>query len=88
MQDGLDLKDVVLLGRTFAEYARYFQFDAAALKGKHVLDVASGVSSFGAEARAAGLDVTGADPSTARPRRCSRRNAARTWTKSRASCRR
>lgn len=62
MQEQLNLKEVVLIGRTFGEYARYFQCDAATLQGKLILDVASGVSSFGAEARALGLSVTGADP--------------------------
>jgi SAM-dependent methyltransferase len=62
MQDGLNLKDVVLLGRTWDEYAAYFCLTAESLRGKRVLDCASGVSSFGAEARERGLLVTGADP--------------------------
>jgi hypothetical protein len=59
---GLDIDRVVLLGRTYEEYAAYFALDDDALRGARVLDVASGVSSFGAEARARGFDVTGFDP--------------------------
>jgi len=61
MKQGLDLTRVVLLGRTFEEYLRFFALDPAALKGKAILDVAAGVSSFCAEATARGLDVTAAD---------------------------
>lgn len=59
---GLRLKDVVLLGRTYEEYAAYFALGDRELRDVRVLDVASGVSSFGAEARARGYDVTSADP--------------------------
>ena len=59
---GLRIDDVVLLGRTFEEYAAYFALGDDVLRGARVLDVASGVSSFGAEARERGYDVTGADP--------------------------
>jgi hypothetical protein len=59
---GLQLDKVVLLGRTLDEYQRYFAFDARARLGQSVLDVASGVSSFAAEASALGLDVTALDP--------------------------
>jgi hypothetical protein len=57
----LVLDKVVLLGRTFEEYARYFALDGAALRGQAVLDVASGVSSFCAEANAQGIHVTAFD---------------------------
>jgi hypothetical protein len=60
-KQGLQLDRVVLLGRTFDEYRRYFAFDEAWLRGKAVLDVASGVSSFCAESTAKGLDVTAFD---------------------------
>ena len=43
---GLQLDRVVLLGRTFEEYRRYFLLEPEALAGKTVLDVAGGVSSF------------------------------------------
>ncbi len=61
MKQGLVLDKVVLLGRTLDEYRRYFALDLAALRGRKILDVASGVSSFCAEARRAGLRVTAFD---------------------------
>jgi hypothetical protein len=64
---GLNLDRVVLLGRTFDEYRRYFGLDPHSLRGKRILDVASGVSSFCAEGHALGLDVTAADPIYAWP---------------------
>lgn len=59
---GLQLDRVVLLGRTFEEYCRYFLLEADEWRGKRVLDVAGGVSSFCAEANDAGLLVTSVDP--------------------------
>ena len=61
MKQGLVLDKVVLLGRTLDEYARYFALDLDALAGAEILDVASGVSSFSAEANARGLRVTAFD---------------------------
>ena len=61
MKQGLVLDKVVLLGRTLDEYARYFALDLEALRGAEILDVASGVSSFTAEANARGLKVTAFD---------------------------
>ena len=61
MKQGLVLDKVVLLGRTLAEYARYFALDLDALAGAEILEVASGVSSFTAEANARGLRVTAFD---------------------------
>ncbi len=61
MKQGLVLDKVVLLGRTLDEYARYFALDLDALRGAEILDVASGVSSFTAEATARGLRVTAFD---------------------------
>ncbi|HEY6229421.1 MAG TPA: hypothetical protein VI282_20040 [Verrucomicrobiae bacterium] len=58
---GLDLKRVVLLGRTLEEYRRFFGLDLEALRGKTVLDVASGVSSFTAEMGALRFDATAFD---------------------------
>lgn len=60
-KQGLVLDKVVLLGRTFEEYVRYFALDPAALRAKAVLDVASGVSSFCVEANAQGIHVTAFD---------------------------
>jgi len=58
---GLDLDRVVLLGRTFEEYQRFFALDVAALQDKSILDAASGVSSFCAEGRDLGLNIIAAD---------------------------
>lgn len=60
MSKRLDLKDIVLIGRTYDEY--YKMFDLSGLnKTEKILDVASGVSSFCSEARALGYDVTASD---------------------------
>jgi hypothetical protein len=59
---GMVLDKVVLLGRTLDEYRRYFALDLEKLRGQSILDVASGVSSFCAEAHHAGLNVTAFDP--------------------------
>lgn len=59
---GLQLDRVVLLGRTFEEYCQYFALEIEALKERRVLDLASGVSSFSAEAAALGCSVTAVDP--------------------------
>jgi hypothetical protein len=60
-KQGLVLDKVVLLGRTLEEYVHFFALDPAALRGQTVLDVASGVSSFCAEANAQGIHVTAFD---------------------------
>jgi hypothetical protein len=59
---GLQLDRIVLLGRTFEEYRRYFLLEPDKLTGKRVLDVAGGVSSFCAEANKLGINVTSFDP--------------------------
>ena len=59
---GLQLDRVVLLGRTFEEYRRYFLLEPDDLIGKRVLDVAGGVSSFCAEANQLAIKVTSFDP--------------------------
>jgi hypothetical protein len=59
---GIHLDRVVLLGRTFEEYRRYFLLEPEKLVGKRVLDVAGGVSSFCAEANERGIHVTSFDP--------------------------
>ncbi len=61
-KQGLTLDRVVLLGRTLDEYRRYFSIPLESWKGRTVLDVASGVSSFCCEANAVGLKVTACDP--------------------------
>lgn len=60
MEMKLDLKDIVLVGRTFDEYYKMFNISNINKNAK-ILDVASGVSSFCAEARALGYDVTASD---------------------------
>jgi hypothetical protein len=62
MKRGLQLDRVVLLGRTFEEYRRYFLLEPDDLVAKRVLDVAGGVSSFCAEANKLGINVTSFDP--------------------------
>jgi hypothetical protein len=59
---GLQLDRVVLLGRTFEEYRRYFLLEPGDLIGKRVLDVAGGASSFCAEANQLGIKMTSFDP--------------------------
>lgn len=61
MKESLELSKVVLLGRTLDEYRRYFGLDLQSLRGKRVLDIASGVSSFCAEAHDCGIDATAFD---------------------------
>ncbi len=61
MDKQLDLKDVVLIGRTFEEYCKMFDLDSNLLKNEIILDVASGVSSFCAEANREGFNVTASD---------------------------
>ncbi len=58
----LELPSVSFFGRTFAEYAQFFDFNAESLHGLSVLDVAAGPSSFTAEASRRGIDATAVDP--------------------------
>ncbi len=60
MDKQLNLKDIVLIGRTFEEYYKMFDLNSS-LKNEPILDVASGVSSFCAEASAKGYIVTASD---------------------------
>lgn len=62
MKQSLELNKVVLLGRTFEEYLRFFGLSEKELRGKKILDTASGVSSFCAEANAKGINVVAFDP--------------------------
>ena len=54
------LDDIVLIGRTFAEYHSLFALDNTNADDV-ILDAAAGVSSFCAEANAAGFHVTASD---------------------------
>lgn len=60
-KQGLVLDQVVLVGRMLDEYSRIFGLDLEEMRGRRVLDVASGVSSFCAEANAFGIDATACD---------------------------
>ena len=60
MDKQLNLKKIALIGRTFEEYYKMFDLNSS-LKNELILDVASGVSSFCAEANAKGYDVTASD---------------------------
>ncbi|QTL97887.1 hypothetical protein GM661_07785 [Iocasia frigidifontis] len=61
MSRGLELEEVVLIGRTFEEYYKMFALEELNLAKEKILDVASGVSSFGATAREDGYDVISSD---------------------------
>ena len=59
---GPELPPISFFGRSLTEYAQFFALDLAALKGRDVLDVAAGPSSFTAEACARKLDAVAVDP--------------------------
>ncbi len=58
----LDLPSISFFGRSLAEYVQFFSLDLAALKGRDVLDVGAGPSSFTAEACARKIDAVAVDP--------------------------
>lgn len=55
-----ELEDIVLIGRTFEEYYKMFELREIS-KDNRILDVASGVSSFCAEANLKDYNVTASD---------------------------
>ncbi|MDA8155096.1 MAG: hypothetical protein M0Z52_01375 [Actinomycetota bacterium] len=57
----MDLNEVAFIGRTYSEYMDIFGLDEHALLNGPVLDCPAGASSFTAEARRKGLDVTACD---------------------------
>ncbi len=59
--DKLDIDRIVFLGRTYAEYMDIFDLDDTLLTKGPVLDCAAGSSSFTAEARQKGFDVSACD---------------------------
>lgn len=61
MEKQLELKGIALIGRTFEEYSRMFDLDESLLNDGTIIDVASGVSSFCAEAMAKGCSVIATD---------------------------
>lgn len=58
---------VAVTCRSYREYEAMFMLDEETLRRGRVLDVAAGASSFAAEAKAKGMDVTAADPRYAQP---------------------
>jgi ubiquinone/menaquinone biosynthesis C-methylase UbiE len=63
----MDLPTVSFFGRTLDEYARFFSLEPSKLRGRAVLDVAAGPSSFTVEAVAKGIDAVAVDPQYDRP---------------------
>lgn len=58
----IELPSVSFFGRTLAEYSQFFSLKIAELRGRAVLDVAAGPSSFTAEACRHGVDAVAVDP--------------------------
>ena len=58
----LELPSVAFFGRTLAEYTKFFSLNLPTLRGRAVLDVAAGPSSFTAEACKLGVDAVAVDP--------------------------
>ena len=58
----IDLPSVSFFGRSLTEYTQFFALDIAALRGRDVLDVAGGPSSFTAEACARKINAVAVDP--------------------------
>ena len=56
------LPSVSFFGRSLAEYTQFFALDVASLRGRDVLDVAAGPSSFTAEACARKINAVAVDP--------------------------
>jgi len=58
----IELPTVSFFGRSLAEYSQFFALDVAALRGRDVLDVAAGPSSFVAEACRRHVAAVAVDP--------------------------
>lgn len=58
----IELPAVSFFGRSLAEYAQFFALDLTSLRGRDVLDVAAGPSSFTAEACARKIHAVAVDP--------------------------
>jgi hypothetical protein len=58
----IELPAVSFFGRSLAEYAQFFALEVFALRGRDVLDVAAGPSSFVAEACRRNIDAVAVDP--------------------------
>ena len=58
----IELPSISFFGRSLDEYVRFFSLDIDELRGRPVLDVAGGPSSFTAEACRRGIDAVADDP--------------------------
>jgi len=58
----IELSAVSFFGRSLTEYAQFFALDLHSLRGRDVLDVASGPASFAAEACARRINAVAVDP--------------------------
>ncbi|MEO7597897.1 MAG: methyltransferase domain-containing protein [Opitutus sp.] len=58
----IELPSVSFFGRSLDEYVRFFSLNIDELRGRPVLDVAAGPSSFTAEACRRGIDAVAVDP--------------------------
>jgi len=58
----IEVPSIAFFGRTLAEYCQFFSLDIATFKGRSILDVAAGPSSFTAEACKRGVDAVAVDP--------------------------
>lgn len=58
----IELPSISFFGRSLAEYSQFFALDPATLRGRDVLDVAAGPSSFTAEACARRINAVAVDP--------------------------
>lgn len=58
----IDLPSVSFFGRSLAEYSQFFALDVTTLRGRDVLDVGAGPSSFTAEACARKINAVAVDP--------------------------
>lgn len=58
----LELPAIAFFGRSLEEYIRFFALDPVRLRGRSVLDVAAGPSSFVTEACRRGIDAVAVDP--------------------------
>jgi SAM-dependent methyltransferase len=63
----IDLPSISFFGRSLTEYAQFFALDIPALRGRDVLDVAAGPSSFTAEACARRINAVAVDPQYSAP---------------------
>lgn len=58
----IEVPSIAFFGRTLSEYCQFFSINPATLKGRSILDVAAGPSSFTAEACKRGADAVAVDP--------------------------